>query len=104
MAEILLRLSTIPYFSRMSPLIGTSDYGRIRVKTGCGIVQHGRAKLVAEGFTQKLGTGFSNPRTFIPVKRLEMLRILLALPAVKGWVSMPKGCQKGTGSSRKNYR
>ena len=71
---------------------------------GCGIMQHGGAKLVAEGFTQKLGTGFSNPRTFIPVMRLEMLRILLALPAVKGWVSMPKGCQKVTGSSRKNYR
>jgi hypothetical protein len=44
-----------------------------------------KARLVAQGFTQKPGTDFSNMGTFAPVMRFETLRTLLALAAVNGW-------------------
>jgi hypothetical protein len=41
-----------------------------------------KARLVAQGFSQKPGTDFSNNGTFAPVMRFETLRTLLAFSAV----------------------
>lgn len=49
-----------------------------KVKTGAdGSVQRYKARLVAQGFTQKYGTDFDE--TFCPVVRQESLRLLIAL-------------------------
>ena len=49
-----------------------------KVKTGAdGSVQRYKARLVAQGFTQKYGTNFDE--TFCPVVRQESLRRLMAL-------------------------
>jgi hypothetical protein len=42
---------------------------------------------VAQGFTQKPGTDFSNTGTFTPVMQFETLRTLLTLPAVEDGIS-----------------
>ena len=48
-----------------------------KIKTGAdGSVQRYKARLVAQGFTQKYGTDFDE--TFCPVVRLESLRMLIA--------------------------
>ena len=44
-----------------------------------------KARLVAQGFTQKPGMDYSNDGTFAPVMRFESLRTLLALTAVNNW-------------------
>jgi hypothetical protein len=41
-----------------------------------------KARLVAQGFSQKPGTDFSNDGTFAPVMRFETLRTLLAFSAI----------------------
>ena|SRR5258705_9958937 len=41
-----------------------------------------KARLVAQGFSQKPGTDFSNDGTFAPVMRFETLRTILAFSAV----------------------
>ena len=41
-----------------------------------------KARLVAQGFSQKPGTDFNNDGTFAPVMRFETLRTLLAYAAV----------------------
>ena len=42
-------------------------------------------KAMTQGFTQKLGTGFSNMGTFTPVMWFERLHTLLVLLTVEGW-------------------
>ena len=44
-----------------------------------------KARLVAQGFSQKPGTDFNQDATFAPVMRFETLRTCLALSAVNGW-------------------
>ena len=44
-----------------------------------------KARLVAQGFSQKPGTDFSNDGTFAPVMRFETMRTLLALSAINNW-------------------
>ena len=41
-----------------------------------------KARLVAQGFSQKPSTDFSNDGTFAPVMRFETLRTLLAFSAI----------------------
>ena len=54
-----------------------------KVKTGTdGSVQRYKARLVAQGFTQKYGTDFDE--TFCPVVRQESLRLLMALSVQHG--------------------
>ena len=44
-----------------------------------------KARLIAQGFSQKPGTDYSNDVTFAPVMQFEMLQTLLALAAVNNW-------------------
>jgi hypothetical protein len=44
-----------------------------------------KARLVAQGFSQKPGTDYSNDGTFAPVMRFETLHTLLALAAINNW-------------------
>jgi Reverse transcriptase (RNA-dependent DNA polymerase) len=44
-----------------------------------------KARLVAQGFSQKPGTDYSNDGTFAPVMWFETLQTLLALRAVNNW-------------------
>ena len=54
-----------------------------KLKTGAdGKVERYKARLVAQGFTQKFGTDYDE--TFCPVVRQESLRVLLALSAQYG--------------------
>ena len=54
-----------------------------KIKTGeDGSVQRYKARLVAQGFTQKYGTDFDE--TFCPVVRQESLRLLMALSVQHG--------------------
>ena len=50
-----------------------------------GDIARYKARLVAQGFTQKPGTDFSNTGTFAPVMRFETLRTLLAMSAIHNW-------------------
>ena len=44
-----------------------------------------KAWLVAQGFSQKPGTDYSNTGTFTPMMRFETLWTMLALAAINGW-------------------
>ncbi|CAA7266308.1 unnamed protein product [Cyclocybe aegerita] len=44
-----------------------------------------KARIVAQGFSQKPGTDYSNDGTFAPVMRFETLRTGLGLAAINGW-------------------
>ena len=44
-----------------------------------------KARLVAQGFSQKPGMDYSNDGTFAPVMQFETLHTLLALRAVNNW-------------------
>jgi len=48
-----------------------------------GVVVRNKARLVAQGFSQKEGVDFEE--TFAPVARIEAIRILLAFAASKGF-------------------
>ena len=49
-----------------------------------GTIKRYKAKLVAKGFTQKLGLDYSE--TFFHVVKFVSVRIVLSLVAVKGWL------------------
>ena len=49
-----------------------------------GTIKRYKAKLVAKGFTQKLGLDYS--KTFFHVVKFVSVRIVLSLVAVKGWL------------------
>ena len=48
------------------------------------IIQY-KARLVAQGFSQKPGTDYSDNGTFAPVMRFETLRTMLAHSAINNW-------------------
>ena len=58
----------------------------LRKRDEKGNIVRYKARLVAQGFSQKPGTDYSNDGTFAPVMRFETLRTLLALGAVNNWV------------------
>ena len=62
-------------------LIG-SKWVFLKKKDEFGQVTHYKARLVAQGFSQKPGTDFSNNGTFAPVMRFDTLRTILAYSAV----------------------
>ena len=54
-----------------------------KIKTGSdGLIQRYKARLVAQGYTQKFGTDYDE--TFCPVIRQESLRVLMALSVQHG--------------------
>ena len=57
----------------------------IRKRDEKGNIIRYKARLIAQGFSQKPGTDYSNDGTFAPVMRFETLRTLLALGAVNNW-------------------
>ena len=57
----------------------------VRKRDENGNIIRFKARLVAQGFSQKPGTDYSNDGTFAPVMRFETLRTLLALGAVNNW-------------------
>ena len=57
----------------------------LRKRDENGNIVRFKARLVAQGFSQKPGTDYSNNGTFAPVMRFETLRTLLALGAVNNW-------------------
>ena len=54
----------------------------LRKRDEHGQITKYKARLVAQGFSQKPGTDYSNDGTFAPVMRFETLRTLLAYSAV----------------------
>ena len=54
----------------------------VRKRDNMGNIIQWRARLVAQGFSQKPGTDYNNDGTFAPVMRFETLRTLLAYAAV----------------------
>ena len=55
----------------------------IRKRNEFGKIIQWRARLIAQGFSQKPGTNYNNNGTFAPVMRFETLRTLLTYTAVK---------------------
>src|SRR6266704_2022107 len=62
-----------------------SKWVYLKKRDGKGVVVKFKARLVAQGFSQKPGIDYSNNGTFAPVIRFETLRTGLALAAVNGW-------------------
>ena len=54
----------------------------VRKRNEKGEIVQWKARLVAQGFSQKPGTDYNNDGTFAPVMRFETLRTLLAYAAV----------------------
>jgi hypothetical protein len=56
---------------------------RMRDEHG-NIIKH-KARLVAQGFSQKLGIDYSENGTFTPAMRFDTLRTLLAIATIEDW-------------------
>ena len=57
----------------------------LRKKDEHGKIVKYKARLVAQGFSQKPGTDYSDNGTFAPVMRFETLRTMLAHSAINNW-------------------
>ena len=57
----------------------------LRKKDKDGNVKAYKAQLVAQGFSQKPGTDYSDMGTFSPVMCFKTLQSMLALVAINGW-------------------
>ena len=57
----------------------------LRKKDENGNIEAYKAWLVAQGFSQKPGTDYSDTGTFAPMMRFETLRTMLALAVINGW-------------------
>jgi Reverse transcriptase (RNA-dependent DNA polymerase) len=57
----------------------------VKKKNEHGETMKYKARLVAQGFSQKPGTDYSDNGTFAPVMRFETLRTMLAKSAVNNW-------------------
>ena len=57
----------------------------LRKKDENGNIEAYKARLVAQGFSQKPGMDYSDTGTFAPVMRFETLQTMLALAVINGW-------------------
>ena len=57
----------------------------LRKKDENGNITKYKARLVAQGFSQKPGTDYSDNGTFAPVMRFETLRTMMAHTAINNW-------------------
>jgi hypothetical protein len=57
----------------------------VKKKDENGAIAQYKARLVAQGFTQKPGTDFSNTGTFAPVMRFETLQTILVMATTNDW-------------------
>ena len=57
----------------------------VKKKDNMGKILKYKARLVAQEFSQKLGTDYSNDGTFAPVMQFDTLRTMLGLSAIHGW-------------------
>jgi Reverse transcriptase (RNA-dependent DNA polymerase) len=57
----------------------------LRKRDEYGTITKYKARLVAQGFSQKPGTDYSDNGTFAPVMRFETLRTMLAHSAINNW-------------------
>src|SRR5271155_1672503 len=57
----------------------------LRKRDEHGTITKYKARLVAQGFSQKPGTDYSDNGTFAPVMRFETLRTMLAHSAINNW-------------------
>ena len=57
----------------------------VRKRDEAGNVIKHKARLVAQGFSQKPGIDYSETGTFAPVMRFDTLRTLLAIAAIEDW-------------------
>ena len=64
------------------PVVGVKWIYKTKLNLDGSIQKH-KTRLVAKGYTQKLGIEFNE--TFTPVARLDTIRTLIALAAQKGW-------------------
>jgi hypothetical protein len=62
-------------------LMSSEPNGVLKTNRGDGEIVRNKAHLVAQGFSQLEGLDFE--KTFVPVARLEVIRILLAFVASK---------------------
>ena len=57
----------------------------LRKRDEYGTITKYKARLVAQGFSQKPGTNYLDNGTFAPVMRFETLRTMLAYSAINNW-------------------
>ena len=57
----------------------------LRKRDEYGTITKYKARLVAQGFSQKPGTNYSNNGTFAPVMRFKTLRTMLVHTAINNW-------------------
>jgi hypothetical protein len=58
-----------------------------------GSIQRHKARVVAKGYSQQEGVDLHE--TFAPATRLDIIRIIIAFMAHKGWKLLPTRCEVG---------